>query len=267
MWIIFIILGLLALLVVVFAIKWRTVSNLFKQGNVIVTGLRGTGKDMLMSNVIARRKQPYVCNIDYKCRNSAYIPLRVKDLEVPDKFINFIQNDIVPYEYPYPEKTDIYISDAGVYFPSQYQGQLCKEYEGIPYFQALSRHLGDCNFHCNVQNLNRLWDKIREQSDIYIRCKSCKVFGKFVLQTLIVYDKYESCLNRVEPYKHIRAPFSISSKIRTEYKARDAQLLREFRERNGSVKKYTLIYKNRSKYDTRLFKSLLSKSNSASSDL
>lgn len=257
MWILLIVVALVALFVILFSARKRKVISLFKQGNVIVTGLRGSGKDMLMANVIASRKEPYVSNVDYKCRHTAYIPLQLDKLSVPDKFQNFIDGDLIPYEYPYPEKSDIYISDAGVYFPSQYQGQLVKEYEGLPYFQALSRHLGDCNFHCNVQNLNRLWDKIREQSDIYIRCKSCKVFGKFVVQTIVVYDKYDSCLNRVEPYKHIATPFSMSAKIRTEYKARDAQCLREFNERNGTVKKMTLIYVNKSKYDTRLFKSLL----------
>lgn len=257
MWLFFVIVALIVLLTVVFFIKRKFVFSLFKKGNVIVTGLRGTGKDMLFGNVIARRKQPYVSNVDYSCKRSVYLPLRISDLDVPDTCENFIFNHFVEYNYPYPEKVDIYISDGGVYFPSQYQGQLCKEFEGLPYFQALSRHLGNCNFHVNVQNLNRLWDKIREQSDLYIRCISCRVLGKLVIQKVIYYDKYEACLSRVEPYVHIKAPLTLSSKVRAEYKARDAQLFREFRERNGTVKKYTLIYFNKSKYDTRLFKSLL----------
>lgn len=257
--IIFIILLAIALFVfVVFCLKRKKVFNLFKKGNVIVTGLRGTGKDMLMANVVASRREPYISNIDYSCKHSPRIALDLRKIDIPSSYKNLINKDFIAYDYPYPERCDFYISDAGIYFPSQYQGQLCKEFEGIPYFQALSRHLGDCNFHCNVQNLNRLWDKIREQSDIYIRCISCKVLGKLVIQKVIVYDKYEACLNRVDPFKPLKTPFSIRSQTRTDFKVTNERLLREFKERNGSVRAYTLIYRNKSKYDTRLFKRLLS---------
>lgn len=244
-------------IVLVNALKLRYVVKLFDQGNVIVTGLRGKGKDMLFGNVIARRKKPYVSNVDYKLKRSPYIPLQMSKVDVLNDFNNFMKNDIVPYDYPYPEKCDVYVSDAGVYMPSQEQGKLCKEYGGIVSFQALSRHVGDCNFHCNVQNLNRLWDKVREQSDIYIRCIDCKVIRNRVFQTLIIYDKYESCLNRVEPYVHIKAPLSINGQVKAEYRSKDELAFREFKERNGSVKRIRITYRNKSKYDTRLFKSLL----------
>ena len=39
---------------------FSSVIRLFKRGNVCVTGLRGTGKDLLMSNVVVRRKKPYI---------------------------------------------------------------------------------------------------------------------------------------------------------------------------------------------------------------
>lgn len=236
----------------------RKIINLFKNGNVIVTGLRGTGKDMLFGNVIARRKQTYISNLDYHVPKVPFIRLNLQMLNLHNDCDNLILGQVVPYDYPYPEKSDIYISDAGIYFPSQNERELCKRYPEMPVFQALSRHLGDCNFHCNVQNLNRLWDKIREQSDTYIRCIGCKVLGKLVFQRVIVYDKYESCLNRVEPYVHIRAPMLSKQESRAEYLSKDEQLYREFKERNGSVKGYTLIYINKSNYDTRFFKSLFS---------
>lgn len=37
----------------------RKIIKLFDKGNVMVCGLRGDGKDMLMSNVVQRRKKPY----------------------------------------------------------------------------------------------------------------------------------------------------------------------------------------------------------------
>lgn len=257
-WIIISLAVLLTIFTVVFAFHWRYVAKLFDIGNVIVTGLRGTGKDILMANVIARANEPYISNVDYHCKKSAFIPLDLSKLDILNTFDDFILHDLTPYDYPYPERAHIYISDAGVYFPSQYQGQLCKKYEGVTYFQALSRHLGDCNFHCNVQNLNRLWDKIREQSDIYIRCIKCRViFKKWVIQKVIVYDKYEACLNRVDPYKPVKTPVLGNAESRAQYRSRNEIALREFKERNGLVKPVTLIYKNKSKYDTRLFKTLL----------
>ena len=47
----------------------RKIIKLFENGNVNVTGLRGTGKDVLFSNVIARRKSKYISNVDYNCKN------------------------------------------------------------------------------------------------------------------------------------------------------------------------------------------------------
>ena len=250
-------------LVKVFSIK--RIVKLFENGNVCVTGLRGTGKDMLTANVIARRGEPYVSNMDYiafKKRLFApktvmpFIKLDFDKLDVKNNYKALISGDIVPYDYPYPEKVDIYISDCGVYFPSQYCSQLNKEFEEMPVFQALSRHLGDCNFHVNSQNLNRVWDKIREQSDIYIRCKFCKVlFGRFVVQKVVVYDKYDACVNRVEPFKP--SPVPLLGRNKDLIRSSNQQRWLDFNERNGSVKAYTLIYRNRSKYDTRLFKKIL----------
>lgn len=230
----------------------------FRLGNVCVTGLRGRGKDMLFANVIKVAKKPYISNVDYKCSNAEFIKFSPKMLMLNNDYEDFIDETITPYEYKYPEKADYYLSDIGVYFPSQYNGELNKKYKDIPIFMALSRQIADCNVHINVQNLNRAWDKIREQSDIYIRCLRCKVFfGKIVFQTIIVYDKYESCLNRVDPFRPLHAPLLSHGTNRGQYKVKNEELLRGFKERNGMVRKYHLIYINRSKYDTRIFKDIL----------
>lgn len=228
----------------------------FKVGNVCVTGLRGRGKDMLFANVVSRSTRQYISNIDYQCK-SDYFPFDPLALQIGNDYNNFLSGVVRPFSYRYPQKVDYYISDCGVYFPSQYNGELNKQYKDIPAFMALSRHIAECNVHINVQNLNRCWDKIREQSDIYIRCISCRVIGKLVIQKIIVYDKYESCLNRVEPFRPLRAPLLSHGTNRGQYKVKNEELLRSFKERNGMVRKYTLIYFNRSKYDTRAFKELL----------
>lgn len=227
----------------------RKIIKLFEEGNVSVCGLRGKGKDMLTANVVVRRKKPYISNTDY---GGDHIPFAPEVLNCKNTYRNFLTGRLNRYEYPFDDGVDIYLSDGGVYMPSQYQGELCKEYGHIPVYMAISRHLGDCNFHYNVQNLNRMWDKIREQSDTYIRCIGCKVlFGKLVLQRVIIYEKYESAVNRVPPFR-LRRPLINPSRLQVwEVQKQNYDIA------HGSVKPRFLIYINRSKYNTRIFKEML----------
>lgn len=231
----------------------------FHKGNVIVTGLRGCGKDMLMANIISRFTKAYISNFDYHCK-SKHIELDYNSIDCGgNTYRNLIENNLKYYKYPYPLDTDIYISDAGIYFPSQYCSQLDKEFKFMPMFQALSRQLGHgTNFHANVQNINRLWTKIAEQSDIFIMCNWCKVFfGKIVIQCITIYDKYDSCLNRVEPFKPLKPPLlTLNSTNRAMYKVKNLEMYRNFLERNGRVKRHLLLYTNKSKYDTYYFDKL-----------
>lgn len=241
----------------------KLLKKYFAEGNVCVTGLRGSGKDMLFANVIAIAKQPYISNMDYKVKRCLHIPLNLVNLDVKNNYNNLISGDIVPYDYPYPENVNIYVSDCGVYFPAQDFTELNRKYPAVVNFQALSRHLGNCNFHINAQNLNRVWDKIREQSDIYIRCLSCKVLKlplirrDLVIQQIITYDNYDACVKRVKPFKNMRVPLMNKAGQRELILNENERYKRDFEERNGTVKKHLLIYFNRSNYDTRYFKKLL----------
>lgn len=227
----------------------KRIIKLFDQGNVSVCGLRGTGKDMLFANVVARREKPYISNTNY---GGYWIKFDPAVLNCNNSWREFLTGHLNRFEYPYGDGIDIYLSDGGVYMPSQYQGELCKEYGHIPIFMALTRQLGESNFHYNVQNLNRMWDKIREQSDTYIRCIGCKVlFGKLVLQRVIIYEKYESAVNRV-PVFDLRRPLINPNRLQTwEVQKQNYQIA------HGSVKGRTLIYWNKSKYNTRAFKEML----------
>lgn len=234
----------------------RLYKRTFKKGNVCVTGLRGCGKDMLFANVTARCTKDYISNIDYQ-NKSTYHEFAPSALRIGNTYENFINQEVNRFTYPYQQNVDYYLSDVGVYFPSQYNGDLNKRYADIPTFMALSRHIADCNVHINVQNLNRAWDKIREQSDTYIRCIKCYVIGKLVIQTVIVYDQYDACLKRVDPFCPLRAPLLSMGSARAMYKVKNEELLRSFKERNGSVRRYTLIYFNKSNYNTRQFAEML----------
>lgn len=241
-----IVVGLIILIIIFNRIlAWNFVKRCFYEGNVVVTGLRGRGKDVLFSLVVNSSKCKYISNVDYTGDNR-YVPFTVDDISVGgNTFVNFLTGKIIPYKYPHEDGIDYFISDSGVYFPSQEFSRLNKWYPSLPIFQALSRHLGDCNFHANVQNLNRLWDKIREQADSYLLCISCRVrFHKFVSMKLIYYDRYQSCVDRVKP---MRRRWGRLGKI--EYD--------KFTASYGVIKPLKIFGILRRSFDSRRFKSIL----------
>ena len=228
--------------------RLKKIIKLFKNGNVCVCGLRGTGKDILFGNVIARRKKDYISNLDYT-QDSKHIPLNYNDLNCgKNDFKNLVCDNINYYKFPHSYETDVYISDVGIYFPSQYCGELNKEFKYLPTYFALSRQVSRNNVHINVQNLNRCWDKIREQSDIYIMCLKCFVIFGFVIQQIRIYDKYQSCVDRIKPCRVTKSLLNRDSNIDI--------YLDNFYNIHGKVKNAILVYKNYSKHNTYYFENL-----------
>lgn len=229
------------------------VKRLFERHSVCVSGVKGSGKDLLTANVVARRKNDYISNIDYT-QDERYHKLKFEDINCGENtYKDFIEGKVKYYEFPYPKGTDVYISDAGIYLPSQYCNELNKQYPYLPVYLALSRHTSRAGVHVNCQHLGRVWDKIREQSDLYIRCRwSYVLFGKIVLQGITVYDKYESALNRIRPCK-ISVPMSMNA----EAKQSARQYLDNFYNQHGSVKNHFLLYINKANYDTHHFEGVL----------
>lgn len=228
----------------------KKIIRLFESGNVCVSGLRGRGKDMLFANVVIRRDRPYVSNTDY---GGEYIPFHPMNYDCGgNTYENFLEGNILSYDYPHEDGTDIYVADSGVYFPAQHCKELNKKYGFFSTFMALTRQLGLANFHFNVQNLNRVWDKIREQSDIYIMCNWCKVlFGKIVVQSVTVYEKYESAVDRVPPYRPPKVKLNNDRRLTIQMEKQ------RYRLTYGDIRRYSLIYVNKSSYDTRIFKTML----------
>lgn len=232
--------------------RFSHIIKLFRDGNVCVCGLRGTGKDVLMGNVIARRKKPYVSNLDYtNGKNYQVLDFQMLDMG-KNTYKELISGNVNFYEYPYALGSDVYISDAGIYMPAQYCNELNRDYKHLPIYFALSRQVSHNNIHVNVQHLARVWDKVREQSDIYIRCRKCIVlFGKIVIQRITLYDKYQSCLDRVEPCR-ITVPLMAKREVK-----QNAQIyLDKFRNTYGRIRTRTLVYINKSKHDTYYFEIL-----------
>lgn len=246
--ILFAILVVLLVMLILRFVGFSRIRRMFSRGNTCVFGLRGRGKDMLMSNIAVRQKRPYVSNIDY---GSERIPLDFKSLCVPTNFEGFINGTITPYEYPYPEKSDIFVSDAGIYLPCQYNDRLNRNYGGLTTFAALSRHLGDCNIHYNTQALNRVWDKFREQCDCYIMAVRCKVIFGFVFQTVRVYERYDAAEKCVPPCRFKVPLLGSTGKTMARIEQQKYEIT------YGKIKTYRLLYRNKSSYDTRIFKTLM----------
>ena len=225
----------------------------FKHHNCCVVGVKGSGKDLVFGNVISRRKkEDYISNLDYTDRKR-YIPLNFDNLDCGcAKWTDFVDGTVPFYDFPYPRGSDVYVSDVGVYLPSQYCNEINKRYPHIATYQALSRQISDNRFHINTQSLNRCYDKIREQSDVYILCRRCLYIPKInlVFQLVTEYDKYQSCVDRVKPCR-------VSVPLLNKESITNAQIYRDkFSNTYGKVKNHLLIYRNKSKHDSYYFESL-----------
>lgn len=229
-----------------FWFAWSDVLQQFRDGNVIVYGRKGKGKDLLFSAVIHKRKGKHYSNIYYNDKTEI-IPLY--NLRAGNNtYANFIFDKLEKFDLVFDEKTDIYISEAGLNFPCQYNNELNKRYPSFPIYYALSRHLTNSNIHCNTQSLSRPWDKLREQADSYIRCmKTIKWLPFFFFVKVRVYDEYEDAKNNLAP---------LSMRI---FDSREGKALREIERSNrGNIREYWLpIRKKHVHYDTRYFRSVL----------
>lgn len=230
--------------------RFKKIIKLFENNCVSVFGMKGRGKDLLMSNVVWRRNLPYVCNIDY---GKERYPFEYESINCGENtYDNFLSGDVFKYVFPYPDGTDVYISDAGIYFPAQYCNELNKKYPSLSVYQAICRHVGNSRFHVNSQALGRVWDKIREQSDIYIHCRRCIYLGGLVLQWVTIYDNYQSALERRKPLR-LSIPLMASS----EAKMNTRIALDQYEAAHGLIRNRFLIYRNKSSYNTRQFKEIL----------
>lgn len=228
----------------------KDILAVFRTGNVIVAGHKGRGKDLLFQYVIAAREKRgeiHAANIKYtnntKIRPITYYSLKSNTLE------NFVNDKFEREAQDFIEKEDYYISDAGVHLPSQDHNRLQKQYPTLPIVYALSRHLGQFSIHANAQEFCRIWDKLREQADYFIYCEKAKVlFKKIAFQRVILYDRYETALAHIQPYKVHR------SLILHRASAEDLARAHSFNAQYGYVRRIRFWHiLPKEHYDTRAF--------------
>lgn len=234
----------------------KYVVNAFKDNNVIVFGKKGSGKDMLFQMVINKRKTSYYANIDFG-NGSKFLPITINDLSLwPNTYENFIDDNIQKVDPNLKENIDIYISDGGVILPSQYDAKLDKRYPSLPIFYALQRHLYNSNTHVNTQYLGRLYKKLREQADSYIKCERVIHIFFFYIQLITYYDRYETAERSLLP---------MPNKILNGF---NNGLAEQYKATNGTIKPMLILGLKKSlKYNTRYFKKVFLKTPSGTTDV
>lgn len=224
--------------------------RVFRSGNVLTAGTKGSGKDMLHSLVIRKRSKDgeiHAANIKYQeettVRAVGYYRLENNSRK------NFVNDNFNVETKHFTEREDYYISEAGLALPAHQNKQLEKEYPTFPIVYALSRHLGEFNIHANAQSFTRVWDKLREQADYYIWCEKCIVFFKrLVFQRLTLYNRAETA------YQHIQ-PFIVRRNWLGRQNRDDLAYAQRFNAKYGVVKRFRFLHvlPKTGVYDTRIF--------------
>ena len=249
---VFLYIGLVALaifLIVIFIKHIMTKKDIltrFKTGNVIVSGRKGYGKDVLFQYVINCRKDSYFSNLDY---GNDFNSISPRDLELkPNDYNHFIKGEIqLVQKNGALEGKDIYLSDSGVYLPSQFDSTIQKTYPSLSIFFALNRHLYNNGMHLNAQRLDRIFKSLREQADSYIliRKRVIKLPFFLVLRTT-TYDKYDSALQELQP---------VNARMFNKYSKAEMDL---YKAKHGLIRNGLLIVRKKSlHYDSRAFHEIL----------
>jgi hypothetical protein len=239
----YIIVAVIGIILLVLESNAIYVTNLFKHANVLVFGKKRRGKDLIFQKVINKRKKPYFANIPY---GKKYHHIDLTEISVqPNTYEDLINGTVkkIPFNSK-REKIDIYISDGGVHLPSQYNHILNKQYPSMPLYYSLSGHLYDSNVHVNYNgSTGRLWDKLREQADEYIRALKTVIIGPLFFTKLRYFETFESAEKNVLPMKR-----SLFNPTLNGLKA-------QFDATNGVIRDMWILQLRSSiKYDTRYFK-------------
>lgn len=243
-----VIIGVVVLLVIILK-NVLVVSNMmwhFKHCNVIVSGKKGSGKDLLFQYVINKRHDYYYSNIPYGGKNKV---IKLKSVSAGDNSYDRIVNDQIEKQpHMFKDKKDIYISDIGIYLPSYMDNKLYVKFPSMPIFYAMSRQLYDNNVHCNTQNIERGWKALREQADFYIEVKRTYKIFCFLITKFYTYDTYQSAKDHIRPVK---------TRLFNKYSKAEVDI---YNAKAGDIRQGFIIQPTwKIKYDTRYFEKVLLK--------
>ncbi|MCM1440626.1 MAG: hypothetical protein NC131_15725 [Roseburia sp.] len=160
------------------------------QSNILIEGEMGSCKDLLMAH-IAHMQGFHYSNIRYDGNTEVR---ELSDLSLGDNTFNDLVNGTIRKIPPaFEEGTLFLVSDAGIYFPSQWDKLLDSLYPSIPLFAALCRQLYEMRIVYNTQNVERLWKKLREQVGGFFHVLGHRNMGEYMIVRTIYYSNYEQC--------------------------------------------------------------------------
>jgi len=244
--------------------QYQWLFNAFNNFDCAVYGFRGAGKDLIFALAIGLINEPHYSNIRY---NDLTEVRDLKDLHVGgNQFEDFIDGNIKKFEPNFEEGRHMYISDAGVYLPSQYFDKLNKGFSEMPIHIALRRHLYNSHVHTNSQALNRVWDKLREQQGCFIHCLGTVDYGEFFIVSTITYTKYESALACLPPHNIKEKAKAKDKKTGEKLKTKEPDKY-EILKHGEIVERRFKIPKTFIEYDTRHFKSILHKNKNSKKEV
>jgi len=245
---VFILIVIIIAVSVYFRASARWLARWFTLGSVIVFGSKGRGKDLIFQKVINVRKKPHYAVMPYGPLTTV-LPLR--EFQAGDNtFHDVIEETIRKFKSNYKRYYDYYISDGGIYLPSQCDVELSKKYPSMPIAFALSRQWWDSAIHINAQNLERIWKKLREQADIYI-----KAVGRIKLPFLGIlvcaryYENYDTAVKG-------QLPLRIPHKILKTLDKQEVKMMKEQYDATYGIieQRYFFISYRSIHYDTYYFR-------------
>lgn len=165
-------------------LKWILSSR-----NTFIFGPQGSGKDTLIAHFLSLSGNLHYSNLRY---NDKTVEVPVRSFGAGNNtFSDLIEDSLKKYKSPFIPGTTLICSDAGAYFPSTESRTLDCYYPSMGMWLAFLRQLGH-NFICNSQAFGRLWIKIREQCDFFIRLLGPQFIGNYIIVNAVSYDRIES---------------------------------------------------------------------------
>ena len=171
--------------------------DIFNNHKTETFGFQGTGKDLLTSHVIRLIGRPYYANIEYDGNVTLF---DLKDLNAGgNTYQDLINGTVKKFPRKFAEGWHKYISDCGIYLPSQYYKDLEEIYPGMPVEFALHRQLYNSQIHINSQDIDRPWTKLTEQIDAFINTLGVRREGEYLYVRYVYYTKYDSARKGILP--------------------------------------------------------------------
>lgn len=157
----------------------------------------------------------YLSNIPYGYGGKV---MSIGDISIkPNTWVNLITDNIIPIDKnELLEGLNYYHSDTGTTLPSHEDSRLSKNFPDLPPAFALSRQLWDMSIIFNSQSIKRVWIKLREQQDGYIRAlktfprdksvlqkiwKYIPILKKYIFVNWRYYEMFESAEKGILPFK------------------------------------------------------------------